>query len=194
MKRAKRFRSYKRRAGSFLPIFVCVTSSRWCGRQCKQDAVKREQLDLLAQARAAMQQKRFADAVEILEAGQIKYPDLRDIADLLSLARKEQELLAQKNKVADVSEQARTLVARQAFGDAVSLLEKTLVDTSDPSLQQFLQRVRAQAAEFEGSLDALKKEAMALLDAGHPAEALTKLQAQAGKFGHSAGSANSCSK
>ena len=145
----------------------------------QQNSVKRDQLDLLAQARAAMQQKRFADAVEVLEAGQIKYPDLREVADLLSLARKEQELLAQKNKVADVSEQARTLVAQQAFGDALSLLEKTLVDTSDPSLQQFLQRVRAQAAEFEESLDALKKEAMALLESGHPAEALMKLQSHA---------------
>ena len=37
------------------------------------------------------------------------------------------------------------------------------------------------------SLDALKQEAMALLDAGHPAEALTKLQSQAAKFGHSPG-------
>ena len=75
--------------------------------------MKREQGDLLAQARAAMQQKRFADAVEILEAGQIKYPDFRDIGDLLSLARKEQDLLAQKSKAAEVSEQARTLVAQR---------------------------------------------------------------------------------
>ena len=112
---------------------------------------------------------------------------MRDIGELLSLARKEQELLTKKNKVANVSEQARTLVEHQAFGDALSLLEKTLVDTSDTGLRQFLEKVRAQAAEFDASLDVLKQEVVALLDAGHSAEALTKLQSQATKFGHSPG-------
>ena len=153
----------------------------------QRNSVQREQTEMLAQARDAMQEKRFTEAVEILEAGQIKHPDLRDIAHLLAIAREEQELQVQKSKVADVSEQARALVAHQAFGDALSLLEKTVVDTSDPSLQKFLQNVRAQAAEFDASLDALKQEAMALLDAGHPAEALMKLQSQAARFGHASG-------
>jgi serine/threonine-protein kinase len=153
----------------------------------QQEAVKREQLDLLAQARAAMQQKRFADAVEILEPGQIKYPDLRDVGDLLSLARKEQDLLAQKSKVADVSRQAQTLVAHRAFGDALSLLEKTVVDISDPILKEFLESVRAQAAEFDANLDALKKEATVLLEAGRSAEALLVLESHASTYGHCAG-------
>ncbi len=153
----------------------------------QQQAVQHEQTEMLTSARDAMQQKRFAEAVEILEAGQIKYPDLRDLADLLTLARKEQELLAQKSTVAEVSQQARSLVEQQAFGDALSLLEKTVVYTPDPKLQQFLESVRVQAAEFDAGLDALKQEAKNLLDAGHPAEALIKLQSQAAKFGHSPG-------
>ena len=153
-------------------------------RQAAQKhATQREQAEMLAPARDAMREKRFADAIEILEAAQIKYPDLRDVGDLLALARKEQDLLVQKSMAADVSDQARALVEQQAFGDALSLLEKTVVDNADPALRRFLQNVRAQAAEFEASLDALKQEVMALLDAGYSAEALIKLQSQADKFG-----------
>jgi serine/threonine-protein kinase len=153
----------------------------------QQDAVRRGQLAVLAQARDEMQHKRFADAVEILEAGQLKYPDLRDISDLLFLARKEQELLVKKNRIAVIGEEARNLLAHQAFGDALCLLEKTLVDTPDPGLEQLLQNVRAQAAEFDAGLDALKKESIALLDSDHSAEALMKLRLQASKFGNSMG-------
>jgi hypothetical protein len=62
-----------------------------------------------------------------------------------------------------------------------------VVDSSDPALQQFLENVRRQAAEYDLSLGAVKQEAMALLNGGHSAEALTKLRSNATKFLHSPG-------
>ena len=151
----------------------------------QEDAIKRGQLALLSQARDEMQRKRFEDAIEILEAGQIKYPDLRDIADLLSLARKEQELLVKKKKVADIIERTRTLLTRSAFGEALALLEKGMVEIPDPGLEQLLQTVRTQSAEFDADLDTLKKETNALLDSRCSAEALRTMRLQAVRFGQS---------
>jgi PEGA domain len=140
---------------------------------------------VLAQAREEMRQKHFGEAVEILEAGQIKYPDLSEIGDLLTLARREEELLVRKDGIAAVSTQARALLTQHAFSDALSLLQRALASTLDPSLEQLLRSAQAQAAEFDASLDTLKNETMARLEAGHYAEALNELRSRSDKFSSS---------
>ncbi len=146
----------------------------------------REKAQLLQQARSAMRNRSFAQAISVLEGALVQFSEDAEIKDLLKAARDEFKRLEKKKQVEDVSKQAQDLLQSRAHTDAIRLLERTAAQVSDLELANLLQYARQEAEKFRAEVQQAGEQATQLLNLGQHSEAVTFLEAQVDKFGKNA--------
>ena len=130
----------------------------------------------LREAQQAIDRSEFEKAVEVLESYQLEFADAAGVGELLQYARKELEEQKRRTRVADCVRDARALMEREQFDQAIRLLEPAVAETGDAALERMLGEARAQREGAERKAEALLARIARLRERGQLAEALELLQ------------------
>ena len=130
--------------------------------QVKRASTGERKAQYLKQAQAAIDQKQFDQAVQILETAAIEYADAPEIGSLLTYAREQKRKIEISRTAANAIRDAQALIAAGSFDAAISLLQRAAAETGDASVEQLLRQSTASLAELNRRIDALMSRAQAM--------------------------------
>jgi hypothetical protein len=107
----------------------------------------------LLQAREALDQKLYAEAVEILERCQSEGVPSDEIVELLAFARQEASQRDHQQFVETSCLEAQALISHEDYDSAIALLETTLRQSESPELRKLLEHVRAERQSLQQRID-----------------------------------------
>lgn len=123
--------------------------------QVKRATTGERKAQYLKQAQAAIDQKQFDQAVQILETASIEYADVPEIGSLLTYAREQKRKIEVSQSAANATHEAQALIAAGNFDAAIALLQRVASETGDASVEQLLRQATASLAELNRRIDAL---------------------------------------
>jgi serine/threonine protein kinase len=135
-------------------------------QQVKRHASGAQRTELLKKAHAALDQKRFGEAIEILEGLRAEFGDSSELSELLALAQTQQKEYARQRMVQDSILEADRLTGAGRFREAVEALETAVAATPDAALQQLLDKAREREKEGARRIQAATERVRELVDAG----------------------------
>jgi serine/threonine-protein kinase len=114
-------------------------------------------------ANQALDQKHYREAVRLLEACQAQGAFSDEMTGLLDFARHEAHREQRAAQIESTLSQAQGLVAKQAYAEAIRLLEPVVKQTEDLALKELLERSRAQLHLFQQKANAVSEALAAYL-------------------------------
>jgi hypothetical protein len=106
-------------------------------------------------ANQALDQKHYREAVRLLEACQAQGAFSDEMTGLLDFARHEAHREQRAALIESTLNQAQGLVAKQAYAEAIRLLEPAAEQTNDLALKELLERSRAQQQSLQQKANAI---------------------------------------
>ncbi len=147
----------------------------------QEDQQEQSKQQRLSEARSLLSSSRYAECIELLGALRSDFPHDREIDRLLTTAQQDQSEQERKRKVSE----ARELLSRQQFADALTLLDSLLaLDPGDSTvmklraLAQREQEVQAKSASFHREWEMLKR----LVNDQQFSEAITRAERLSQEF------------
>ena len=135
--------------------------------------------DALKKARDLMADKKYPQAIDVLEAYQVEFGAHDDIRELLEFAKREQAEAERASLVERCAAEGRTLMRDGRLDEAQRTLEKGLQDSGgDQTLTRLLGEVRNQQEAMTRKIEALEKRVASLRERGERDEAIRLLQEQ----------------
>jgi serine/threonine-protein kinase len=132
----------------------------------------------LVQAREALNNKQYADAIKILERCQAEGSPSAEIDELLQFARDEAAVQQRRQLVQGYFSHARSLLEDEKYDFAIEFLEPLVGESGDPGLKALLQQARQERAELQQKITAVLQAFRAQVQAGELAEAVRMLESQ----------------
>jgi hypothetical protein len=130
---------------------------------------------VLTEANAALKQRNFVRAVEVLE--QCKRPILTpEISDLLEFARKEAASALHQERLANAFTEASNLLAAHQFDQVVELLSDPAIGAPDPRLNQLLEQAKSASAQLAADQQAALHRIQPFVTAGCHEQVLALVQ------------------
>jgi serine/threonine-protein kinase len=114
-------------------------------------------------ANQALDQKHYREAVRLLEACQAQGAFSDEMIGLLDFARHEAHREQRASQIESTLNQAQGLLAKQAYTEAIQLLEPAVQQTDDLALQELLERSRAQQHSLQQKANAISDALAAYL-------------------------------
>ena len=114
-------------------------------------------------ANQALDQKHYREAVRLLEACQAQGAFSDEMTGLLDFARHEAHREQRTTQIEATLSQAQGLVAKQAYSEAIRLLEPAVEQTDDLALKELLERSRAQWQSLQQRANAISDALAAYL-------------------------------
>jgi serine/threonine-protein kinase len=114
-------------------------------------------------ANQALDQKHYREAVRLLEACQTQGAFSDEMTGLLDFARHEAHREQRGAHIESTLNQAQGLVAKQAYAEAIRLLEPAVRQTDDLALKELLEKSRAQKQFLQQKANALSDALAAYL-------------------------------
>ena len=145
--------------------------------QIKKVRIEGLRANYLKQAQTALDERRFADAIQVLETALLDCGQTPELQSLLEHARSEKRTVEVRTAAAASMREAQTLLASGDVERAIAVLQKSSQETSDPALTQLLRQTREQSEEVTRHVDAVIQRIRELGDTD-PVQALQLLQAQ----------------
>jgi len=143
----------------------------------KRQTVEERREEYLSQAREALANGQYADAVHILEGCQAEGIATDEIRSLLEFAYREEAEHRSEALMRSRVAQAQALISESAFDDAIAFLESALHENGDTALR-FLYDQALEGREVLGKqVEAALANADRMARAGRQAEAIEFLQA-----------------
>jgi serine/threonine-protein kinase len=130
--------------------------------QLKKASTGERKAQYLKQAQAAIDQKQFDQAAQILETAAIEYADAPEIGSLLTYAREQKRKIEVSQAAANATREAQALIAAGNFDAAIALLQRVASETGDASVEQLLRQTTGSLAELNRRIDALVSRAQAM--------------------------------
>jgi len=130
-------------------------------RRMQQDEARAECLHL---AHTEIAAGRFEEAIRVLETAPLDASGAEELELLLSFARGEQQLAVQRQRYAELREEAQHLLHARRFGEAISMLEPIATASDDLSIRQLLEEAK------QGFRETSQRAAQLLLRARDMAE------------------------
>ncbi|MBV8451874.1 MAG: PEGA domain-containing protein, partial [Deltaproteobacteria bacterium] len=130
----------------------------------------------LREAQEAIDHSEFEKAIGILESYQVELGDSAGVSELLDFARAELAQQQRRERIADCSAQARSLIEQDRIDEAIHLLEPIAAETGEAGLARLLNEARGQQAEASRRLQALVTRVKGLRDRGQLDEAIQLLE------------------
>jgi serine/threonine protein kinase len=132
----------------------------------------------IQQARDAISRHAFREAVQILEAAQVRFLHSPEIDDILQFAR-EQEAKESSRKATEVAiRRAQQWMSEYQYERAIQLLETTFRQAPDDQIRVILEEARRRAGDYQAGLRAVITKAEQFLREGAAAKAIEFLEAQ----------------
>jgi serine/threonine-protein kinase len=132
----------------------------------------------IQQANDAIGKRNYAEAIRILEAGQVQFTASPEIDNLLRFAREQQTKEAKKQDVENSVRRAQDFLKNQEYDQAIRLLESILKTSPDEELSIVLEEARRRREALNTQIAAALARGRQFLDEGSPAKAVEFLQAQ----------------
>ena len=152
-------------------------------QQVKRQASGAQRAESLKRANAALNQKRFGEAIEILEGLRAEFGDSSELDELLLLAQTQQKEYARQRMVQDTILEADRLMGAGRFEEAARVLEVAVAATPDASLQNLLEKAREREKEGGRRIQAAAERVRELIDAGQYDDALRAIEAVTKQLG-----------
>jgi serine/threonine protein kinase len=140
----------------------------------------------IQQANDAIGKRHYAEAIRILEAGQVQFTASPEIDNLLRFAREQQTKDAKKQDVENSVRRAQEFLKSQEYDQAIKLLESIIKTSPDEELSIVLEEARRRREALNTQIAAALARGRQFLDEGSPAKAVEFLQAQPTAFRRSA--------
>jgi tetratricopeptide (TPR) repeat protein len=144
----------------------------------RQQSVEERRDDYLIQAREAIGNGLFANAVQILEGCQREGIASKEIEPLLEFARHEEGEQRRQNLLRSRVVQAQSLIGDSAFDEAIEFLQETLRQNDEPPFRLLLEQAMAGQESLRKHVEAGLASAGRLVRAGKISEAIEFLQTQ----------------
>jgi eukaryotic-like serine/threonine-protein kinase len=142
----------------------------------RQQSVEERRDDYLIQAREAISNGLFANAVQILEGCQREGIASKEIEPLLEFARHEEAEQRRQDLLRSRVVQAQSLIGDSAFDEAIEFLEETLRQNDEPPFRLLLEQATAGLESLRKQVEAGLASAGRLVRAGKISEAIEFLQ------------------
>jgi serine/threonine-protein kinase len=141
---------------------------------------ERRKADAVQEAKEAIRNRRYQEAVEILQAtrNRISLTDVDELDELVQFAQDEAANYAVKQKVEAVAAQASGLISAGEYQKAIDLLQLTLIDYVDEELQIILEDAQRRLHELSELLRETIGTGKRLLRQNRYAEAIKFLETQ----------------
>ena len=143
-----------------------------------QDRDEKAKSGCIQQANDALGKRDYAGAIQILEAGQIKFTASPEIDNLLRFAREQQTKDAKKQDIENSVRRAQEFLKNQEYDRAIALLESILKASPDEELSIVLEEARRRREALNNQIAAALARGRQFLEEGSPAKAVEFLQAQ----------------
>ena len=118
--------------------------------------------EYLKRAQAAIDARKFDDAIQTLESAAVECGDSSDIAALMSYAQEYKRKTELGLLVVTAAREAKALIAAGNFQAALERLQPAAEETEDPSLEQLMRQANAGLIEFDRRVDATLNRAQTL--------------------------------
>ncbi len=143
-----------------------------------QDRDDQAKSSCIQQANEALGKRAYADAIRILEAGQVQFTASPEIDNLLRFAREQQAKDAKKQDVENSVRRAQEFLKNQEYDRAITLLESIIKSTPDEELSIVLEEALRRREALNHQIAAALARGRQFLDEGSPTKAVEFLQAQ----------------
>jgi len=130
--------------------------------QIKKASAEELKTQSLKRAQAAIDDKQFDQAIQILEAAALECGEVPDIASLLKYAREQKRRIDLSQKAASAVREAQPLIAAGQFETAIALLQPVASETGDVAVEQLLRQATGALAELNRRIDAALSRAQTL--------------------------------
>ncbi len=144
----------------------------------RQQTVEERREDYLTQAREAISNGLYGNAVQILEGCVREGIANKEIEPLLEFARHEEGEQRRQDLLRSRVVQAQTLIADAAFDEAVEFLQETLKQNDEPPFRLLLEQAMDGREALRKQVEAALASAGRLANAGRTTEAIEFLQTQ----------------
>ncbi len=151
-----------------------------------QDRDDQAKSGCIQRANDAIGKRNYADAIKILEAGQVQFTASPEIDNLLRFAREQQTKEARKQDVEKSARRAQEFLKAQEYDKAIDLLESVIKTSPDEELSIVLEEARRRRDALNKQIAAAIARGRQFLDEGSPAKAVEFLQTQPTTFRRSA--------
>ena len=143
-----------------------------------QDRDEQAQSSCIQQANNALGRRAYAEAIQLLEAGQLRFAAAPEIDNLLRSARVQQSKEAKQQEIDRSVRRAHDFLRAQEYDRAIELLESILPRFPDDELRVVLEQARRRRDDLNRDTAAAVARAEQFLAEGSPAKALEFLQSQ----------------
>ena len=151
-----------------------------------QDRDDQAKSSCIQRANDAIGKRNYAEAIKILEAGQVQFTASPEIDNLLRFAREQQTKEARKQDVEKSARRAQEFLKAQEYDKAIELLESVIKTSPDEELSIVLEEARRRREALNSQIAAAIARGRQFLDEDSPAKAVEFLQAQPTAFRRSA--------
>jgi hypothetical protein len=143
-----------------------------------QERDEKAQAQYLQQANAALGRKAYAEAIQLLEAGQLRFASSTEIDNLLRFAREQQSKAAQQQEIDSTVRKAQEFLRAQDYDKGIELLESIVARVPDEELRVVLDEAKRRRDDLNRQTQAAMAKGEQFLAEGNPAKAVEFLQAQ----------------
>ena len=147
-----------------------------------QDRDEQAKSSCIQQANNALGRKDYAEAIQILEAGQLQHVASPEIDNLLRFAREQQTKNARQQEVEGSVRRAQEFLRAHEYDRAIELLESILARVPDDELRVLLEEARRRRDDLNRQIAAAVAKGEQFLAEGSPAKAMEFLQTQPTSF------------
>jgi serine/threonine-protein kinase len=147
-----------------------------------QERTEQAKSQCLQQANNALSRRAFDEAVQLLEAGQVRFANSTEIDNLLRFAREQQAKATQQQEIESSVRRAQEFLRAQEYDRAIELLEYTLSRVPDEDIRAVLEEAQERRDEFNLAIEAAIAKGEQFLAEGSQARAAEFLQSQPTAF------------
>jgi len=144
----------------------------------RQQSVEERRAEYLAQARDALKNEQYSDAVRMLEFCQAEGIASNEILSLLEFARNEEREHHRADELRNNLAHAQSLLGDGAYDDAIQFLETALQQSEDPTMRLLLDQATAGRESLRQQIAAALASAAKLVQARKRDEAMKLLEMQ----------------
>jgi len=147
-----------------------------------QDRDDQAKARCVQEANDAVSRRDYDEAIQVLEAGQVRFTASPEIDNLLRFAREQQAKQAKQQEIEKSVRRAQEFLRNQEYDKAITLLESIIARSDDEELRIVLEEARRRREDLRRQIANAIARGQQFLNEGSPAKAVEFLEGQPTAF------------
>jgi len=147
-----------------------------------QDRDDQAKARCVQEANDAVSRRDYDEAIQVLEAGQVRFAASPEIDNLLRFAREQQAKQAKQQEIEKSVRRAQEFLRNQEYDKAITLLESIVARNDDEELRIVLEEARRRRDDLNRQIAGAIARGQQFLNEGSPARAVEFLEGQPTAF------------